>query len=193
MWAGKKISAAWTFRESQEMPKNGPPLVFGDAERLLLVHDGNELIRLDAATGSKSWARPLGVENLSGRPEALAADADRIYWVNNRTLNGALLADGSLVWSRYLSGPEAGWSIDLTDRCVLAYPGLPRKSDGELEGLPLVFRRRSDGALVQRLLLSAPVSDVAVRLAPGGVLVATQAGVWALGDRSPVDGAPAGR
>lgn len=184
---------AWTFRESQEMPKNGPPLVFGDAERLLLVHDGNELIRLDAATGSKSWARPLGVENLSGRPEALAADADRIYWVNNRTLNGALLADGSLVWSRYLSGPEAGWSIDLTDRCVLAYPGLPRKSDGELEGLPLVFRRRSDGALVQRLLLSAPVSDVAVRLAPGGVLVATQAGVWALGDRSPVDGAPAGR
>lgn len=184
---------SWVFRESQEMPKNGPPRLFGDAERLLLVHDGNELIRLDAATGAKRWSRPLGVENLGDRPEALAADGDRVYWVNHRTLNAALLSDGSLAWSRFLNGPEQGWVVDLTERCVLAYPGLAQRSEGGIEGLPLVFRRRTDGALVQRLLFSTPVTEVAVRLMPKGVLVATQGEVWSLGERSPVDGVPAGR
>jgi outer membrane protein assembly factor BamB len=178
---------SWVFRESQDMPRNGPPRLFGDAERLLLLHDGNELIRLDAATGLKRWSRPLGVENLSERPEALALDGERVYWVNRRTLNGALLDDGSLAWSRFLSGPESGWSVDLTERCVLAYPGQPSRSEGELEGLPLVVRRRVDGALVQRVLFSIPVTDVAVRLVQGGVVVATQEGAWSLGERSPVD------
>ena len=183
----------WAFRESREMPKNGPPLVFGDAERLLVVHDGNELIRLDATSGSRKWSRPLGLENLSGRSEALAADSDRVYWVNHRALNSALLSDGSLAWSRFLSGPETGWSIDLTNRCVLAHPGQPQRTDGDREGLPLVFRRRTDGALVQRILFAAPVSEVAVRLTPGRVLVATQTGVWSLGERNLMDGARAGR
>jgi cellulose synthase operon protein C len=184
---------SWVFRESREMPKNGPPRLFGDGERLMLVHDGNELIRIDAATGVKKWSRPLGSEDLSERPEALAIDGARIYWVSGQALNAALMRDGSSAWSFHLSGPESGWSIDLTERCVLAYPGLPRRVENELEGLPLVFRRRDDGRLVQRLLFPVPVSDVAVRLAPGGVVVATQAGVWALGERSPMDGRGAGR
>jgi outer membrane protein assembly factor BamB/tetratricopeptide (TPR) repeat protein len=184
---------SWVFRESREMPKNGPPRPFGDAERLMLVHDGNELIRLDAATGVKRWSRPLGSEDLSERPEALAVDGERVYWVSGQTLNGARLRDGALAWSRHLSGPESGWVIDLTERSVLAYPGLPRKAENELEGLPLVFRRRDDGRLVQRLLFPVPVTEVAVRLSPGGAVVATQSGLWALGDRAAVDGRGRGR
>jgi outer membrane protein assembly factor BamB len=184
---------SWVFRESTEMPKNGPPRLFGDAERLLMVHDGNELIRLDAATGVKKWARPLGAEDLSDRPEALALDGERVYWVNGQTLRGASLTDGAQVWSQHLSGPEAGWSIELTERCVLAYPGLPRKSGNEIEGLPLVFRRRDNGGLVQRLLFPVAVTDVAVRLSPRGAVVATQAGLWALGERKPMDGLEPGR
>lgn len=184
---------SWVFRESREMPKNGPPRVFGDAERLLLVHDGNELIRLDATTGTKRWARPLGSEDLSERPEAMALDAEKVYWVNAQTLNGVSLRDGSLAWSHYLSGPESGWAVDLTERCVLAYPGLPGRADGEAEGLPLVFRRRGDGGLVQRLLFGVAANDVSVRLTAGGVVVATQAGLWSLGDRRPMDGHGKGR
>jgi len=185
--------ASWVFRESREMPKNGPPRPFGDSERLLIVHDGSELIRLDAATGVKRWSRPLGSEDLSERPEALAIDGDRVYWVSGRSLNGALLRDGSLAWGQHLSGPESGWVIDLTERCVMAYPGLARRAGDEVEGLPLVFRRRDDGRLVQRLLFPVAVTDVAVRLAPGGAMVATQAGLWALGERAPVDAPGAGR
>jgi outer membrane protein assembly factor BamB/tetratricopeptide (TPR) repeat protein len=187
---------AWVFNESADkskMPKNGPPRLFGDAERLLMVHDGNELIRLDATTGVKKWSRPLGIEDLSERPEALALDGERVYWVSGQTLRSASLSDGSLVWSQYLSGPETGWSVELTERCVLAYPGLPRKSGNEVEGLPLVFRKRDTGELVQRLLFPVAVTDVAVRLSPKGAVVATQAGLWALGERRPVDGPEPGR
>ena len=31
---------SWEFRESEEMPENGPPRLLGDAERLLVIHEG---------------------------------------------------------------------------------------------------------------------------------------------------------
>ena len=183
----------WVFRETREMPKNGPPRVFGDAERLLLVQDGSELIRLDATSGLKKWARPLGAEDLSERPDALVLDGRRVYWVSGPLLSSVSLADGALAWRKHLSGPNSGWSVELTESSVLAYPGLPRKADSQVDGFPLVFLRRDDGRLVQRLLFSVPVTEVAVRLAPGGLVVATQAGLWALGERKPMDGPQAGR
>ncbi len=135
---------------------------------------------------------PSGAENLSERPEAFALDGDQVYWVNSRNLNCASLRDGALAWTRYLSGPPSGWSIDLSARCVLAYPGQPRVGT-EGEGFPLVFRRRSDGVLVQRLLFPPDATELTVRLAPGGLLVATENGVWSLGERSPVDVEAGGR
>ena len=36
-----------------------------------MLHDGNELIRLDLATGRKHWSIPLGVDDLSERPDSL--------------------------------------------------------------------------------------------------------------------------
>jgi hypothetical protein len=71
----------------------------------------------------------------------------------------------------------------------MAYPA-PRSghAEGEIEGLPLVFRRRDTGDLVQRLLFPVAVVEVAVRLAPSGALVAAQGGVWSLGDRREADG-----
>jgi len=178
---------AWVFRESVDFPRNGPPRLLGDAERLLVVHDGIELIRLDPATGVKRWSYPLGIEDLSERPEAMALDIERFYWASNRTLNALRLAEGSRVWSRPLTGPESGWSIALTARCVMAYPVISGHAEGELESLPLVFRRRDSGELVQRLVFPVAVSEVAVRLAPRGALVAAQGGLWALGERAAMD------
>ena len=171
----------WVFHESKDLPKNGPPRLFGDAERLLILHDGNELIRLDATTGLKKWSRPLGVEDLSERPEALTLDGEQAYWVSGPTLSGLKLSDGSLAWSRHLSGREIGWAIELTERCILAYPGIPMRSETGPAGLPLVLRRRDTGALVQRIFFSTIATEVAVRISPGGAVVATQSGIWALG------------
>ena len=176
-----KGTYSWVFQESKDLPKYGAPRLFGDAERLLLVHDGTELIQLEASTGKKRWSRPLGIENVSDRPEALAVDGERVYWVNGATLNGASLRDGALLWTRALTGPNYGWWVDLTQRGVLAFPGAVRRPGNELEGLPLVFCRRDTGDLVQRLLFPVMVTDVSVALATRGAIVATQSGLWALG------------
>ena len=193
-----RAAMAWSrpFRESDALPTNGPPRVMGDAERLLVLHNGNKLIRLDSKRGVKLWDRPLGSEDLSERPEALAIDADRIYWVSGSSggdvkatahLEAISLADGSTLWGRYLAGPATGWALSLTKHCVAAYPRPSRSLDGDLDGLPLVFCRRDDGELIQRVLLPSAVTELAVRLAPRGLFVATQDALWALGERKSVD------
>ena len=115
-----------------------------------------------------------------------------MYWVNSRNLNCASLRDGAGVDS--LSEWPAHRLVDRPEqqRCVLAYPGQPRAGT-EGEGFPLVFRRRGDGALVQRLLFPPDATELTVRLAPGSLLVATENGVWSLGERSPVDVEAGGR
>jgi len=180
---------AWGFQESKEFPNHGPPRLFGDAERLLVLHDGHELIRLDPATGAKKWAKLLGTENLSERPEAIALAGDRVFAASGSTLSALALADGSTLWKRPLNGPDSGWSLALTERSVAAYPNPTRQKEDDLPALPLVFHGRADGEPIQRLLIQAPVSDLTIRFSPRGALVATQGGLWALGDRQVMDDA----
>lgn len=174
---------SWVFRESEALPKNGSPRLLGNAEGLFVIHDGTELIRLDPSTGMKRWARPLGSTDLSDRLEATVIDGQRFYWASGRMLNALDLKDGSLSWSTHLTGADADWSLALAERCVLAFPLQPASQPGEGEELPLVFRRRDTGTLMQRVLFPVSASDVTVRLAPQGALVATRDGFWALGER----------
>jgi outer membrane protein assembly factor BamB len=181
---------AWTYREIAAVPKSGPPRLFGDSGRLFALRDGREVVRLDPATGVKLWSQVLGIEDLSEWPDALALDGDRLFCVcgqaTNATLTSYNLSDGSIAWRQLLSGPPSGWAVALTERSVAVYPSPGRSVDGDLDGLPIAFFRRTNGQLVQRLLLPAPVTDLAVRLAPHSALVATQAGAWALGEWQPM-------
>ena len=179
----------WTSRvTSAALPRHGPPRLLGDASRLLVLYEGNELIRLDAANGRQLWTRALGLEDLSDFPDALAMDADRFYCATGATLAAYNLADGQPLWSRPLTGPKVGWSVALSDRHVTVYPSPSRSLDGPLNGVSLVVCRRDTGALVQRLSFPATASDLAVRLLPEGAIVATQASAWALGEAKVVDG-----
>ncbi|SIO67289.1 Outer membrane protein assembly factor BamB, contains PQQ-like beta-propeller repeat [Singulisphaera sp. GP187] len=179
----RKGRDSWVFRESDTLPKNGSPRLLGNAESLLVIHEGTELIRLDPATGVKRWSHPLGAEDLSERLDATIVDGQRFYWASDRTLNALSLKDGLPIWSSHLTGADSGWSLALTERCVLAFPLFPTSTPGEGEGLPLVFRRRDTGTLVQRMLFPMTASDVTIRLAPNGAMVATREGFWALGAR----------
>ena len=185
-----KGANAWLFEETKDSPSLGPPRLFGDAERLLVLHDGHDLIRLDLATGAKAWDgwKLLGTEDLGDRPEAIALAADRVFVANGPELSAIALTDGSTLWKRPLNGPSAGWDVALTERSVAVYPGAPKLKEEGLGLLPLAFHRRDDGEPVQRLLIQAPVSDLAVRFSPRGALIATQGGLWALGDRQVMDG-----
>ncbi len=179
---------AWIFREASDQPKFGAPRLFGDSERLLVLHDGAELIRLDPLTGAKRWARLLGSEDLSERPDSIALGADRVFVANGPTLSALSLADGRASWKCPLDGPSTGWSVALTERSVAAYPSPPPSKDQSLASLPLILLRRDDGQPIQRLLFQATVSDLTIRFTPRGALVATQGGLWALGDRQVMDG-----
>ena len=195
----------WEYRESEDLPVNGPPRLYGDAERILVLHEGRTLIRLDPATGSKKWSCLLGTEDLGQHPGALAFDEQRFYcisrWRSIVTLRAVSLEDGSPVWNCEWAGPEdSWWSIALSANHVMAYPNHTGLADGaDMETIPVVVRRRETGSLVQRFLFPAgfaeqpPRSDppgvlsatpkgfVTFKLDPIGALVATPRGVWSLG------------
>ena len=72
----------WEYRESELMPVIGPPVLMGRGDLLLLLHEGRTLIRLDAATGSRRWTCPVGLEDLSRLPAAMAFDDRRFYCIS---------------------------------------------------------------------------------------------------------------
>jgi len=183
---------AWEYRESQEMPVNGAPRPLVDAERLLVVHDGRTLIRLDPATGAKRWSTVLGTENLGERPNSLALDEERFYCVSKQTIRAISLEDGSPLWSRHLAGPDLlQWALALSDRAVLAYPSSSSVWEDQTESLPIVARRRTDGDLIQRFALPATIADARLRLDARGGLLATSRELWALGALAPTRSAEA--
>jgi cellulose synthase operon protein C len=184
---------SWVYRESDQMPTYGPPRMLGDAERLLVLHDGHLLIRLDAATGLKKWECVLGADSLADRPESIAWDDKNVYCVNAQNFSGTVrqsiraiaLANGSPVWSHPLSGPQdAIWSIVLSERAVFVYPSAPESKDAALVSVPISVRRRDDGGLLERLVFPTAISEITFKLDPRGAILATSSGIWALGSRS---------
>jgi hypothetical protein len=163
------------------MPVNGPPRVIVDAERVLVLHDGKSLIRLDPVNGSRRWQAVLGIEELSERSDAILCDPRRVYCVSRDNLRALSLDDGSVLWTCHMSGPEnAQWSIALSEQCVAAFPCAAPGSEEEMENMPIVVRRQDTGALVQRFVFPATIADVSLRLDGRGALLATSRVLWAL-------------
>ncbi len=175
----------WSYQESDQLPVNGPPLPLGDGERLFVVHDGRTLIRLDPVLGSKKWSAPLGFEDLSERPDALAFDDERFYCASRQTLRAIALSDGKGVWSRPLIGPlDASWSILGAERHLIVYPrSVSGADDANVENMPVAIRDRKTGALVQRFTFATAISDVALAADARGLLVSSARGLWVLGPR----------
>jgi cellulose synthase operon protein C len=184
--------SSWVYRESEVTPTYGPPRLLGNADCLLVLHDGHLLIRLDPASGLKRWECPLA-ENLADRPESIAWDDKNLYCVNyerisgvpRRSIRAVGLENGLRAWAYPLSGPEnAIWSIALSDRAVFAYPSAHESRDAALVSVPLSVRRRDDGALIERLVFPTATSEITFKLDPRGAILATSSGMWALSSSS---------
>jgi outer membrane protein assembly factor BamB/tetratricopeptide (TPR) repeat protein len=197
----------WEYRESEDMPVNGPPRPMGGGDLVLVLHEGRTLIRLDATTGSKRWSCPLSLEDMGRVPGALAFDERRFYsisrFASTVTLRAVSLAEGVPAWeSSWTTGAEdSKWSISLVDGHVFAYPDRPGVGeDVGRDAIPIVVRRRETGALVQRLLFPAdgriamaqapqlgrlereePPGAVTLGLDHLGAVVVTPRGIWGLG------------
>ena len=202
----------WVYRESEDLPVNGRPRLVGDAEHVLVLHEGRNLIRLDPRTGSKKWSCMLGTEDLGDRASSMAFDEKRFYcifrWGSIVTLHAVSLADGVPLWTCvWAAGMEdSTWSIALSARHIVAYPSAIGQGDGqELVSIPVIVRRRDTGGLVQRFLFPANSAEsvnppelgaegdpavafqgtVTFKLDPAGASIATPRGLWGLGAKSP--------
>jgi outer membrane protein assembly factor BamB len=194
----------WVYQESTDLPVNGPPRLIGDSERLLVLHDGRMLIRLDPATGSKKWSCPLGYQDLSERPAAMTYDDKRFYCVNRESIYGGprqtiraiSLDDGLGVWSRHLTGPkDTDWTVTLTQRHVIACPSNNGSETDDVEkmaviNMPIIIRRRETGELVQRVVFPTTSGDATFKADPRGALVATTRGLWGLGSTKEAGSSP---
>ena len=104
----------------------------------------------------------------------MAFDEQRFYCINRWrsivTLRAISLADGAPAWSCEWAGPEdSSWSIALSAQHVIAYPNHTGLADGsEMETIPVIVRRRETGALVQRFLFPATLTEPSPRGDPGG-------------------------
>jgi outer membrane protein assembly factor BamB len=184
---------SWEYRESEHMPTYGPPRLFGNAETLLVLHDGHLLLRLDPATGQRRWKCFLA-EDLSERPESVVFNDRHLYCVNFESIGGVVrqslraiaLDDGSRVWAAPLSGPpNSMWSLALAEGAIFAYPSaVPASEKDNVVSVPLFARRPNDGALIERLVFPTVISDITFRLDPRGAILATSSGMWALGSRT---------
>src|SRR5262249_38611026 len=84
-----------SYSESSDMPVNGSPRVIAGADRILVLHDGRVLLRLDPVDGSRRWSTVLGIEDLSDRIGAIACDDHRVYCASQQLLRALSLEDGS--------------------------------------------------------------------------------------------------
>jgi outer membrane protein assembly factor BamB len=175
----------WVYRESDDLPVNGPPRLLGNADGLLVLHDGRLLIRLDPATGSKKWSCLLGVDDLSEHPGSMACDNRRFFCVNRQALRAISLEDGRAIWAFHLAGPEDTiWSLVLARDHVIAYPGSsPQTAGGEPVDLPVIIRRCDSGALVQRLVFPTTRAEFRLKIDARGALLATSRGLLGLGPK----------
>ena len=175
----------WDYRESLEMPVNGPPRVMVDAERVLVLHDGKKLIRLDPVNGSRRWSAVLGIEDLSERPDAIACDEKRVYCVSRAEPPGPVARR----WPAALElPPERPGELPVVDRAGRAVRrGLsPRSRSGRKtrsRACPSWCAGRtpapwcSDSSSPRRSRTSS------LRLDARGALLATSRALWALAER----------
>ena len=168
----------WVYQESKRAAgQRAARGLLGDSERLLVLHDGRTLIRLDPATGSKRWSCLLGIEDLSERPGAMAYDDKRFYCVNIENIYGGIAAGapGRLAGRRLAHlvvhldrrRDDVVWSIALTaalrDRLSQRNNAPTRERQTVGRTMPVIVRRRETGALVQRFVFPTTIADVDVQ------------------------------
>ena len=156
-----------------------PARVFGDNQKLLALVPRNlgiELVRLDAAKGTRLWSVPA-------LPEVsdLQLDTDSVYLLHQNVLEARWLQDGKRRWKQTL--PFVGKRIIRNGPALLVVPRdeisvplldveapSPRKLLSERSVLVL---DPATGQWLQRLPLTATSGTVHVQFAPGRLLIGT--------------------
>jgi outer membrane protein assembly factor BamB/tetratricopeptide (TPR) repeat protein len=170
----------WTQQNRVVLPSASLPRFLGNAEHLILVSEGGELARLNPNTGDHLWNRRLTLDDLTETPDSLAIDPEQLYAAAAGKLHALDLDDGEITWSRPLAGPDSHWRLNLVERHVLAYPAPPSGTDAKLDELPILALRRDSGRPTQRIVISGPIHELALRHDARGLELVFDHGAWTL-------------
>lgn len=101
-----------------------PPQVLGGGDTLLVLvprNFGQELQRLDPATGAPLWAKPRLIEEDDIDLSRAAVGPEAVYLVAGGLLRAVHLANGRPLWDCPLRGGAGPWQVRLTRGGLLAY------------------------------------------------------------------------
>lgn len=111
---------AWLYEDATSYA-NTAPQFWSRGNHLLMLMDGDTLIKLNPKTGEKLWASPLTQFPLSHSAVAIVLDQDFLYAAEGNSLHCLRLADGTSLWKQPLPDAE-NWSLEKRGRFVIAIP-----------------------------------------------------------------------
>ncbi len=164
-----------------------PPQLVGRKNTLLALiptNLGDQLMRLDPATGKALWTQPPLLAGLARpvEPSGWALDDDAAYFEQGGRLCARSLADGKPLWDQPLAGPLVPYHTRRLRDYVLTYPATTGSSrmqfrflggsvqwdrvPGRDLGFPLVCSDPKTGQVIERINLAPPPPRVEFRWWP---------------------------
>jgi outer membrane protein assembly factor BamB len=166
-----------------------PPQLVGGKDVLLALiptNLGDQLVRLDPATGRQLWKEPILLAGKSRpvEPAGWAWDGEAVYFEQAGRLCARSVADGKLLWAKPLAGAQAPYHTRRLRDWLLTYPVITdavriqfrflwgsvqwELSPGRDDGFALLNCHPKTGQVIERINLppDPPRLSVHVRRAP---------------------------
>jgi len=113
---GKRL---WSWKATATSPRNGPPRLFRDGDKLVAIRDGDMAVRLDPANGTPVWDAFLGSTDHSRELPDIALDDQRLYVIErleSSRIPGLVtraydLTDGSAAWRSVHISVGQSWAV----------------------------------------------------------------------------------
>jgi outer membrane protein assembly factor BamB len=156
---------AWTYRGAASYA-NQPPWFCSREEDLLMLMDGDTLIKLAPDTGQTQWFTQVSPSPLLSPRDGILLDQTLVYAAGSQTLQGLSLKDGRPAWKQRL--PEApAWLLRKAGAFLMA---VPYRSENP-QSQAIIFQADT-GERIQTLNIPSNVTEAAFR--PEGSFVVTQ-------------------
>jgi hypothetical protein len=158
----------WTY-QGQMSFANVDPILRTNGSQLLLVVDGDTLVKLSPETGQTVWTSGLGRSAVANPEHSIVLDGDNVYAASSGILRCFDLANGRLRWEQWLGSADREWTVSRSGDFVAAIPRREPAALGPADAL--VFCEAKNGRFVQKLALQQPA--IHLHLKPGSAALLT--------------------
>jgi outer membrane protein assembly factor BamB len=159
-----KADPAWIYQGANSIA-NAPPWFCFSGENLLMLLDGDTLIKLEPSTGETAWFAQVSLSPLASPTDNILLNEDRVSIAGSQSLTCLDLKTGKPAWQDPL--PEAGaWLLRKNGPVLLAVPFQSENSSSQA-----ILFEAQNGKRIQTLPVPPLASD-AVFQSDGLLIVA---------------------